>query len=158
MHNIFNFFWCKLIEKYLWLLIVKECILGATFLILLGIYIWQLIYFEKIKIDMDYNFQKILDLYNNRRMQYCLLSGLILLFISIIPFLIFLIIQKCKNRVNQQQENPENQERQQQIYAIGNSAYIYQTLDSQKTNEQASPIHTHRHNSENQFNIRFLCT
>ena len=147
------FFWCKLIEKYLWLLIVKECILGATFLILLGIYIWQLIYFEKIKIDMDYNFQKILDLYNNRRMQYCLLSGLILLFISIIPFLIFLIIQKYKNRVNQQQENPENQERQQQFYAIGNSASLYQTLDSQKTNEQVSPIHTHRHNSEDQFNI-----
>ena len=149
------FFWCKLIENCLWLLIVKECILGATFFILLGIYIWQLIYFEKIKIDMDSNFQKILDLYNNRRMQYCLLSGLILLFISIIPFLIFLIIQKCKNRTNQQPENPENQERQQQQNNENeNFPSQYQTLDGQQTTTQTRPIHTHLGNSENQqFNI-----
>ena len=104
---------------------------------------------------MDSNFQKILDLYNNRRMQYCLLSGLILLFISIIPFLIFLIIQKCKNRTNQQPENPENQERQQQQNNENeNFPSQYQTLDGQQTTTQTRPIHTHLGNSENQqFNI-----
>ena len=135
-------FWTKLIEKYLWLFIIKESILGATFFILLGIYIWQLVIFKKIKIDMDDNFQNILGLYNNRRMQYCLLSGLLLLFLSIIPFIIFLIIQRCKYKSNQPPENPrnqENQERPPQNDVNGNSPSQYQNLEDMQTIEQQNP-------------------
>ena len=142
------FFWRKSIQNYLWLLIFKECVLGATFSIEFAIYIWQIIIFENIKIHMDYNYELILDLYNKRRMQYCLLFGLILLFISIIPFLIFLIIQKYKNRVNQQPENPGNQERPQQNNINGNSPSQHQTLEGQQTIEQQSPNHIR--DSENQ--------
>ena len=97
---------------------------------------------------MDYNYELILELYNKRRMQYCLLFGLILLFISIIPFLIFLIIQKYKNRVNQQPENLENQERPQQNNINQNSPSQHQTLEGQPTFEQQSPNHIR--DSENQ--------
>ena len=133
------FFWRKSIQNYLCLLIVKECVLGVSFLIEFAIYIWQIIIFENIKIHMDYNYELILNLYNKRRIQYCLLFGLILLFISIIPFLIFLIIQKCKNIVNQQQEIPGNQERPQQNNINGNSPSQHQTIEGQATIEQQSP-------------------
>jgi hypothetical protein len=147
-------FWTKLIEKYLWLFIIKESILGATFLILLGIYIWQLVIFKKIKIDMDNNFQNILDLYNNRRMQYCLMSGLLLLFLSIIPFLIFLIIKKCKDKFNQPPENPrnqENQERPPQNDVNGNFPSQYQNLEDMQTIEGQNPNQI-RNSEMQQFN------
>ena len=146
-------FLTKSIEKYLWVFIIKECILGATFFIILGIYIWQLVTFKKIKIDMDSNFENILDLYNNRRMQYCLLIALILLFISIMPFLIFLIIkliQKCKNRANQPLEN---QERPQQANANRNSPSHCQNQnpEEQQTIERPNPNQNENAlNSENQ--------
>ena len=38
--------------------LVKESILGATFLIELGIYIWKVYVFKRINIDMDSNFKK----------------------------------------------------------------------------------------------------
>jgi len=148
-------FLIKLIEKYLLIFIIKECVLGVTFFILLGIYIWQVVIFKKIKIDMDSNFENILDLYNNRRMQYCLLSALILLFISIMPFIIFLIIkliQKCKEKFNQPRENPgnqENQERPPQNNANENSPSHYQIPEEQQTLEQPSP-NQNILNSENQ--------
>ena len=148
-------FLIKSIEKYLWIFIIKECVLGVTFFILLGIYIWQIVIFKKIKIDMDYNFENILDLYNNRRMQYFLLSALILLFISIIPVLIFLIIkliQKCKEIFNQPRENPgnqENQERPPQNNVNENSPSHNQIPEEQQTLE---PPSTNQNilNSENQ--------
>ena len=146
------FFSLKSFKSFLWLLIIKECVLGATFFIFLGIYIWQLNIIKKIKIDMDYNFQKILDLYNNRRMQYYLLSALILLFISIIPFLIFLIIeliQKCKDKSNQPPENSGNQVRAPQNNPNGNSPSQYQALEDQQTIEQPNS-NQNRRNSENQ--------
>ena len=148
-------FLIKLIEKYLWIFIIKECVLGVTFFILLGIYIWQVVIFKKIKIDMDSNFENILDLYNNRRMQYCLLSALILLFISIIPVIIFLIIKlikKCKEKFNQPRGNPgnqENQERPPQNNANENSPSHYQIPEEQQTLEQPSP-NQNILNSENQ--------
>ena len=156
-------FLIKLIEKYLWIFIIKECVLGVTFFILLGIYIWQVVIFKKIKIDMDSNFENILDLYNNRRMQYCLLSALILLFISIMPFIIFLIIkliQKCKEKFNQPRENPgnqENQERPPQNNANENSPSHYQIPEEQQTLEQPSPnqniLNSENHNLNANNNI-----
>ena len=140
------FFWLKSIKDYLWLFIVKDCVLGATFLILLGVYIWQLVIFKKINIDMDKNFNKILSLYNNRRMQYCLLFSLIFLFLSIIPFLIFLIIklfEKCKDKSNQPQEVQASQTIPQsntnENLHFPNSASQYQTIEENQTNTHRSP-------------------
>jgi len=147
------FFWLKSFKGFLWLLIVKECVLGVTFIIEFGIYIWQIIIFPRIKINMDDNFEQILDLYNNRRMQYCLLFGLIFLFISLIPFFIFLISTKCKNNSNQQSGNQENQLLQEQIIANENSSSQHQNLEDQQTIER--PNHNRQNNeilrnSENQ--------
>ena len=84
-------------------------------------------------------------------MKYCLLSALILLFISIMPFLIFLIIkliQKCKNRANQPLEN---QERPQQSNANRNSPSHCQNPEEQQTIERPNPNQNENAlNSENQ--------
>jgi len=103
---LFIYFHFKLNDHYLWLFIVKESILGATFLIELGIYIWKVYVFKRINIDMDSNFKKILKLYNIRRIQLWLLFGLISLFISIItPFVGFLILKY----ILKQPQNQNNQ-------------------------------------------------
>ena len=85
-------------------------------------------------------------------MQYYLLSALILLFISIIPFLIFLIIeliQKCKDKSNQPPENSGNQERAPQNNPNENFPSQYQALEDQQTIEQPNS-NQNRRNSENQ--------
>ena len=107
---LFIYFHFKLNDHYLWLFIVKESILGATFLIELGIYIWKVYVFKRINIDMDSNFKKILKLYNIRRIQLWLLFGLIFLFISIItPFVGFLILKYILKQP--QNQNNQNQGR-----------------------------------------------
>ena len=121
---LFIYFHFKLNDHYLWLFIVKESILGATFLIELGIYIWKVYVFKRINIDMDSNFKKILKLYNTRRVQLWLLFGLIFLFISIIiPFIGFLILKYILNQ-------PQNQNNQSQ----GGNSQNNQNYQSQESN------------------------
>ena len=104
---LFTYFYFKLETHYLWLFIVKQSILGATFLIELVIYIWKVYVFKRINIDMDSNFKIILKLYNTRRIQLWLLFGLIFLFISIIaPFVGFLIMKY----ILRQPQNENNQD------------------------------------------------
>ena len=120
----FSYFHFKSDSHYLWLFIVKESILGATLLVELGIYIWKVHVFKRINIDIDYNFKKILKLYNIRRIQLWLLFGLIFLFISIItPFVGFLILKYILNQ-------PQNQNNQSQ----GGNSQNNQNYQSQESN------------------------
>ena len=52
--------------------------------------------FEKIEINLDINYKEILRLYNNRRMQKCLLSGIIIHFIASVYEVYYIFSQMNK--------------------------------------------------------------
>jgi hypothetical protein len=141
---LFTYFYFKLETHYLWVFIVKQSILGSTFLIEFGIYIWKAYVFKRINIDMDSNFKIILKLYNSRRIQLWLLFGLFFLFISIIaPFVGFLIM---KNKLGQ----PQNENNQDQGRNIPNNQ------DQGQVQEQERNIPNNQDQGQDQDQIRII--
>ena len=108
-----------------WVFSIKTIIIISTFVTYLVIYTLKTKEFPKISIEIDDNYKQILDLYNKRRSQLCLLSGIIIMAFAGVFTIIGVIISKIKFKnyanININEDNNNNQERTIPYEPLGNN-------------------------------------
>ena len=143
-------------EKCLLILfIIKNILLFMIFGTEVGIYLWMIIKFKDINIDMDERFKEILDLYNKRREQKYFLPSVILLGAAIFFFIIEIFIICCnrpKSAIPERpvdSENPANNEESQKVIQYANSSQNFNNNNEENQNiinNDPSNSHSNRQN------------
>ena len=135
------------------LFIIKQILSFASFVGELIMYIIMICKFKNINIDMDERFKKILDLYNERRLQKLLLSSVILLVPSIIFLILEILLLKIRgNRPNMviseepaRSGNPANNESQRVIQFTNSSQNINNNDENQNIiHNNPNNLHSNR--------------
>ena len=136
-----------------WVFSIKTIIIISTFVTYLVIYTLKTKEFPKISIEIDDNYKQILDLYNKRRSQLCLLSGIIIMAFAGVFTIIGVIISKIKFKnyanININEDSNNNQERAIPYEPLGNNNISNMINNNNNNNNNDNNIDSINNNINN---------